>query len=307
MYIYKLKRWVNQDKLEPSLSANVRAIEYLEKHKNLIDDEYIYKNENAIHIIEQIIIDDDMDVDVNCNKNAITFLRNNPEYIDYYTLCSFEHGIEFIDDLINNNMWDDLYWTEISKNPAAMHILRDEQYYEHISWHELIENKNACDMIRENLHKVSKYWFEISSKPYLMDLIEENMDNISWYGLSLNSKAIHILKNNTDKIMIDNLCENENGFELLLLLNHEFSNEIIYHEKIMFEYFDYCEKNNLPFVCIDMLSEHGYTDEHMQYLIDNHEQIDYHYLSKNPNIFEYNYKRMRKTRQSLPWYNEIKK
>jgi len=33
----------------------------------------------------------------------------------------------------------------------------------------------------------------------------------------------------------------------------------------------------------------------------------YSLLSANPNIFEYDYKRMRETRQSLLWYNDIKK
>jgi hypothetical protein len=42
----------------------------------------------------------------------------------------------------------------------------------------------------------------------------------------------------------------------------------------------------------------------MEFLKHNHY---YPYLSMNRNIFEYDYKRMRETRQSLLWYNDIKK
>jgi hypothetical protein len=70
------------------------------------------------------------------------------------------------------------------------------------------------------------------------------------------------------------------------------------------EYFDYCEKNNIPFNLITHLSEHGYTEKHMEFLKDHNA---YWELSKNPNIFEYDYKRMRETRQSMLWYNDIKK
>jgi len=64
------------------------------------------------------------------------------------------------------------------------------------------------------------------------------------------------------------------------------------------------EKNNIPFNLIRQLSEHGYTENHMDFLKHTN---DYENLSANPNIFEYDYKRMRETRQSLLWYNDIKK
>jgi len=77
-----------------------------------------------------------------------------------------------------------------------------------------------------------------------------------------------------------------------------------YHKNIVYEYFDYCEKNNIQFNLVKRLSTCGYTEEHMEFLKNNNE---YGYLSANPNIFEYDYERMRETRKSLLWYNDIKK
>jgi len=239
-----------------------------------------------------------------CNKNAVNFLRNNPEYIEYYRLCGKEHGIEFVDELIKKNELNKIDWHELSKNPAVMHILNDPMYYEYINWKNIINNMNAVELVKNNLHMVKKYWNCICSKYYFIDIIEQNMNKIDWDSLSANYNAIHILEKNMEKIDIENLCYNKNGFQLLLRLNHVFDNDEDYDKNIVFEYFDYCEKNNKSFNLIKLLSIHGYTEKHMEFLKNNNH---YKSLSKNPNIFEYDYKRMRETRQSLLWYNDIKK
>jgi len=108
-----------------------------------------------------------------------------------------------------------------------------------------------------------------------------------------------------DKINIHLLRYNKNGFQLLLQLDHDFDDDYYNYDKnIVFEYFDYCEKNNIRFNLTKSLSQYGYTVKHMEFLKHNHY---YPYLSMNPNIFEYDYKRMRETRQSLLWYNDMKK
>jgi hypothetical protein len=301
--MYKLRDWVDETKLTPLLSRNERAVEYLEKHKHLIDNCEIFQNENAIHIIEKRIKHDKYDC-VFSNKNAVNFLRNNRQYIQYDKMCSFEHGIEFIDELIRNNKSYHIYWPWLSANPAAMHILNDPKYYKKICWNTILDNKNAIELVKNNIHMVEHYWSYMCSKPHLIDIIEQNMDKIDWYWLSSNYNAIHILEQNMEKINMNRLCWNKNGFQLLLQLNHVFENTMYYDKNIVLEYFDYCEKNNIPFNLISHLSTYGYTEKHMEFLKHNH---NYHSLSKNPNIFEYDYKRMRETRQSLPWYNDIKK
>jgi len=301
--MYKLRDWVDETKLDCTLSKNERAVEYLESHESLINDTMIFGNENVIHIIEKRIQYDNSNK-LNYNKNAVNFLRNNRQYINYSILCGQEHGIEFVDVLIKNNELDKINWYALSKNPAAMHILNDPKYYKYIQWVYILYNPNAVELVKNNLHMVEEYWDEICIQPHLIDIINENMDEINWYYLSLNYNAIHILEKNMDEIYGMCLVENKNGFQLLLQLNHAFNESYEYDKKIVLEYFDHCEKNNIPFNLIKQLSEHGYTEKHMEFLKHNN---NYVYLSRNPNIFEYDYKRMRETRQALLWYNDIKK
>jgi hypothetical protein len=301
--MYKLQDWVDETKLTNHISLNVQAVEYLESHEYLIDDYDILKNENAIHIIEKRIQYDEYS-DINYNKNAVNFLRNNRKYIDYEVLCGEEHGIEFVDKLIKNNELHKIDWWALSSNPAAMHILNDPKYYKYIVWRKIIYNINAVELVKNNLHKVENNWYNICKIPHLIDIIEKNMDNIIWSILTYNDNTIHILEQHMDKICIYHLGWNKNGFNLLITMSHVFRNDRTYHKNIVFDYFDYCEKNNIQFNLIKHLSEIGYTEKHMEFLKHNN---DYWLLSMNPNIFEYNYKRMRETRQSLLWYNDIKK
>jgi len=300
--MYKLRNWVDETQLTKKLSFNERAIEYLENHEHLIDEDWIFWNVNAIHIIEKRI-QYDKNGWVNCNANAVNFLRNNRQYIDYSILCGQEHGIEFVNELINNNELNKINWYGISQNLAAMHILNDPKYYTCIDWFNILYNENAVELVKNNLHMVEN-WDVLCENAYFIDIIEQNINKIEWVCLSANYNAIHILEQNMEKINVETLCGNKNGFHLLLQLNHVFDDHNDYDKNIVFEYFDYCEKNNIPFNLIKSLSEYGYTEKHMEFLQHNN---DYTYLSRNPNIFEYDYKRMRETRQSLLWYNDIKK
>jgi len=284
--MYKLRDWVDETQLTRGVSINERAVEYLETHEHLIDDDYIFLNENAIHIIEKKIQYD---------KNG---------WVNCYKSCEYEHGIEFVDEFIKNNELDKINWYILSVNPAAMHILNDPKYYEYIDWCGIVCNKNAAELVKNNLHMVVQYWTRICRQPHLMDIIEQYMERINWAVLSENYNAIHILEKNLDKISVFGLCGNKNGFHLLLKLNHIFDDDLIYDKHIVLDYFDYCEKNNIKFNLIRYLSKYGYTEKHMKILQYNNY---YPYLSANPNIFEYDYKRMRETRQSLLWYNDIKK
>jgi len=300
--MYKLRDWVDETRLT-HLAENNRAGEYLENHEYLIDNMWIYLNEDAMHIIEKRIQYDNSKF-INHNKNAVNFLRNNRKYIRYYILCYYEHGIEFVDELIRNNELDKIDWGALSRNPAAMHILNNPKYYEFINWGDIVYNKNAGELVKNNLHMVEECWNIICEQPHLMNIIEENMDKIDWNTLSRNHNANHILEQHMDKININELRHNEHGFKLLLLLRHEFNNRIYYEKNIVLEYFDYCEKNNIQFNLIKQLSKYGYTEKHIEFLKNN---FNYWWLSMNPNIFEYDYKRMCETRQSLLWYNDIKK
>jgi len=307
--MYKLRHWIDETKLNENLSFNKNAIEYLENHTHLINMN-ILTNENAIHIIEKS--KKYIDKRINYNKNAVNFLRNNRQFIDYDIMCEYEHGVTFIEELLNNNEIDKINWFKLSANPAMIHILSMPEYSKYTNPPNFFCNKNGKQQCIKMFYEIDTIeridkLCHISSEEHLIDFIEENIDRVSWNHLAFNSAAIHILMNNLDKIQTchDNLRYNKNSFIILLTLGHVFDNNKFYDKQIIFEYFDHCEKNNTPFVCIDILSLHGYTDKHMNYLMNNHQHIHYDNLSENPNIFEYDYKRMQQTRQLLPWYNHI--
>jgi hypothetical protein len=299
-----LREWVDKNKLRNTIAGNENAIEYLEDNIHLICDNSIFGNINAVHLVLKYI-NKLWFFMLCCNKNAVHFIRNHPQYLDYKTLSRFEHGIEFIEELIKNRKIHRIDWRELSKNPAAIHILKENKYYKYIDWKHIIYNKNAACIVKSNLNKMGNYWYDICKQAHLIEIIEDNFEKINWYGLSENDKAIHILIHNMDKIDIHGLFRNKNSFELLLTCEHHFTNDNHYHKNIVFEYFNYCEKYNIPFTLINGLAEYGYTEKHMEYLKNNKKDIDYYYLSINPNIFTYDYKKMRVIRNELSWYNDI--
>jgi len=304
--MYKLKNWIDTDRLNPTLSSNPNAVNYLIEHNHLINIQHMRYNENACVILcnHKIEVYDESYIKLlNHNAGFSNFLRNNLQYINYDILSYYPHGIEFIDELIKNNELDKIYWRGLSQNPAAMHIINDEKYYHYIDKTNITYNIHAADFIQNNLHDIE--WYDICIQPHLIDLIEKNQDNIHWNALSINQNATHLLKNNLNRIHNRMLYFNKKGFELLLQIGHVFLNDEVYHENIIFDYFTHCKGNNDQFDFINYLARYGHTEEHMNYLKNNNERIDYALLSKNPNIFEYDYEMMKKIRQSLPWYKDI--
>jgi hypothetical protein len=221
-----------------------------------------------------------------CNKNAAELVKNNLHMVEKHwdVICGQPHLIEIVNDNIEKCK-NKINWYTLSRNPAAMHILNDPKYYEYIDWYTILYNENAAELVKNNLHMVDKYWYDICLQPHLIGIIEENMDKINWAGLSKNYEAIHILEQNIDKINVDNVRYNKNGFQLLLQLNHEFNkvydnHEIYhaYHKNIVLEYFDYCEKNNIQFTLIHQLAGYGYTEKHINFVINI---LDHSWIKKN--------------------------
>jgi hypothetical protein len=54
-----------------------------------------------------------------------------------------------------------------------------------------------------------------------MHLFERYPDKIHWYWLSKNPGAVHLLKNNLDKIDLDMLSQNPNIMEIICDLDYE--------------------------------------------------------------------------------------
>jgi hypothetical protein len=301
---YKLRSWIDETKLTYFLSCNENAVEYLKNNPGLINDHLIFRNANAMDIIEERI-EYDIENSINYNKNAVTYLRNNRKYVRYDILCNYDYGIEFMEELIQKNNLCAIKWAKLSMNPAAMYIFENKRFYKYIHWRHIIYNVNCENMLKYNLDKVNNYWYDICAQPHLINLIMDNMDKINWWGLSMNYNAIHILKNNLDKVDIPRLQLNKHGFEILLKLNHVFDFDNYYHENIMLDYFDYCDNNGIHVHFINKMALHACTEKHFDYLQKNRDIINYSLLSQNPNIFVYDYEKMKNIRTMLPWYNHI--
>jgi len=70
----------------------------------------------------------------------------------------------------------------------------------------------------------------------------------------------YFLENNKDIICVNKLCNNKNGFELLLRLGHVFDDDNIYHKNTVFRYYKYCEICNIPFTLIKNMAKYDYVE-----------------------------------------------
>ena len=100
---YKLKSWVNENKLDKNLlSLNPRAMHYLFNKINNAYDNFVKLNGLSKNINGSYILSNYID------KIQWEFLSNNPNAI---------HILE--------KHTDKIYWDELSKNPNAIHILEN--------------------------------------------------------------------------------------------------------------------------------------------------------------------------------------
>jgi hypothetical protein len=148
-----LLNWIDETKLQATLSANPNAIRYLEQHPEKIDWYNLSGNPEAIHI-----------------------LSANPDKINFQMLAKNVKGMQLLSDK-----------TEFRNSLASMALNL-----------ELQKNPAAIDLFIQNPQRIN--WVLISLNPAAIPLIEQNLDKISWVLLSYNPAAIHILEANQDKI-----------------------------------------------------------------------------------------------------------
>lgn len=247
---YKLRDWIDEKELYPSqLSFNPLAVDFLEEHPNMICWIGICMNESpdivrllrrnvsllewdmisaysrSIEFLEENIdklcwrslsanpvavpllkrcIEDGGNREINkyclsCNSGAGSILKNNPKYISWEGL-STNQSPEIV-PLLEANL-DKVNWNNISANPSpgVVSIIKKE--------------------IEQDGYRVSLYRLSGNPSFEVMSIIESNIDkndSIDWYDLSKNPKAVHILRNNIDKIDWDSLCENESPEAIDLL------------------------------------------------------------------------------------------
>ena len=137
-------------------------------------------------------------------NELINIIKNNKtnELIKFYSKKlenkGYDENFDYNSDIINfsKKLYESncLNWSELSKNPNALSLLK--KFSNNINYFELCRNINGLDIIKENFNKVNT--------------------NMGWQALSTNSNAIELLKNNKENIYWNELSENSNAIELII-------------------------------------------------------------------------------------------
>jgi hypothetical protein len=174
----------------------------------LIEEQYLFRNEYAISLINKLLSDDN------------SYFHNQNVY---KSIC-FNANLQYIN--INNliEKFDSNCWYILCKRKDAMHLVE-----KHICkldmhcWFGLCSNPSAIEIINNNIHKLDEYcWETLCANEKAAGILERNLDKLNktcWSILSRMPNAIQILINNKDKICYDNLCMNSNGFQILVCYN----------------------------------------------------------------------------------------
>ena len=310
MIPYKLRNWIDQDKLDWSnLSSNLHAIQLLEKNPDKIDWNMLSDNSNAMHLLEKNL-DKVYWFMLSRNPEAMHLLKKNPDKIIWrqlqkntnpevitllYPNADGLRPVAFGDDAGDPTSSvraleqhpDKIHWDWLSLNSGAISLLEKNQ--DKIDWDGLSENTNAIHLLEKNPDKID--WKYLSENTNAIHLLEKNPDKIDWKTLSYNTSAIHILEKNQDKIDWTNLCFNSNA--------HQISG---FEEKL--DEMDWSNSSNsfLDFYVEDVVRmKYGLNrNPNMMNILKKHpERIDYRSLSENPSIFELDYDAMKETKHTL--------
>ena len=147
------------------------------------------------------------------NKNAIYFLENNHNLINWFCISQNPNAIHLLERYPEN-----INWSSLSLNINAIRLL--QQNIKKIDWFNLVINKNAYPIISQNMDIImsNTIYFKrlcLNQNPKVLQLIERYPEKIDWQNLSSNPAAIHILKRNLTQISWYELSENVNAIELI--------------------------------------------------------------------------------------------
>lgn len=292
MIAYKLRDWINQDKLNwAELCSNPLAIDLLKMNQAKIDWELLGSNPNSIEL-HKFNLD---------NIHWYSYARNeNPEVLKllerHWTSQELAKDKYFVDGLIgnpsaahiiidhldyifdnhypNNDSDEDEYdeWmlatADLSSNPNPLIINYLKQHPDQIHWRSMSRNPMALELIQANLNKIS--WLDLSCNKAAIHLLEANPNKINFNWLSINQFAIHLLEANLDKVNWYTLSRNPAAIHLLEANLDKIN-------------WSYLSANS---AAIDLLEA-------------NQEEIDWKRLSANPAIFTYDYQQMKANKEQL--------
>jgi len=164
------------DKADPRrLSSNPNAVHILEQHLNLVCWKSLAGNPNAIRLIEENLDRVDHLTEreqyvywgyLSKNPNAIHLLQKHPNKINWAWMASnpapealrmVEQRLKETHDIglkitNHNNNTDDGFWTQLSTNPLAIHLL--EKYKDNVDWLVAAKNPNASHLLIDLLRGV---------------------------------------------------------------------------------------------------------------------------------------------------------
>lgn len=219
---YDLRSWIDRRRLDNiCLSVNPNAIDFLKLNPKYINYDYLSQNINGSDFFfenpEKV-----HKVWASKNPGAIDFLKEHPEKIFYRGLCA-NHSPEAIemllDDIDENKHLID--WFDLSKNPYAMPILEDPEYFDNINWLMLSMNPSAVKLLEDNISKIPNFaWSFIAENPGATKLIYDNLDKIDIKFACRNPNLMDLIKSNPDKIDYYYLSMNPNPEAIDLLLEN---------------------------------------------------------------------------------------
>ena len=218
-----------------SLNPNPLVIEYLKKHPDKINWNFLSSNPNAIEILREN--SDKINwSNLSMNNCAFKLLNENQDKIDWSNIC-YNDNPKIVSEIIDRNLDKNISWFILSKNSSdkAVEILLRPENINKIDYQFLSINSNdkVFDLIEKNLDKIDFDYLITNPNPKIIEIFRENKDKISWYYLSMNTNTYikeYIFNNfNDDK---DNICEISSFNEymkLALILVETDENDYIYH------------------------------------------------------------------------------
>lgn len=222
---------INNDGI--SLNTNPIVIDYLRKHPNKINWNFISSNPNAIKLLKEN--QDKINwKNLSMNNCAYKLLMENQDKIDWCNIC-YNDNPKIVTDIISTNLDKPISWNILSKNTTdkAIELLKENQ--DKIDWEFLAlnHNDNAFELIIKNLDKIDWDYLITNPNPKIIKLFENNQNKISWYYLSMNTNNYiksYICKHMTNKRKIkiaeDNISIDEYIY-FMMFQNEE--NEFLYY------------------------------------------------------------------------------
>lgn len=245
---------------------------------------YIYTNPNCINALKKTKYDEYFKLDVkqlvyNSNEEALKILESNI-------------------DLLHDGCWM-VMLEENSNKKYIAHLIK--KYYDNMPMqakYMATLNPYVVDLIKEKINNNDMEFIDpvyISSNENIISILENKPELIHYWALSdnINYKAIKLLENNLDKI------KDYNRFLMnptMIQLIEKNINMLDHWENIS----SYIYENDIRLVKIkNKWNNLSLNPLAMDILKHNQDKINYDAFSSNPNIFTYNYKKMKLNKKNI--------